>query len=111
MADGMTIDVERRLARVLNYFGWSPSGYGDMALAAKFIERLAEEHLVIAAEYGTPSDRQTSRFDDPASPETELREALDGWLTEVGDRNMTPGEATLYDALRAALTTEEAQHG
>ena len=36
------------LARVLNYFGWSPPGYGDMELAAKFIERLGDEHIVLA---------------------------------------------------------------
>jgi len=39
-----------------------------------------------------------------------LRAALDGlgkpmgeWLVEMMERNMTPPEATLYDALRAAL--------
>jgi len=45
-----------------------------------------------------------------------LRAALDGlveplgeWLIEMMERNLTPAEATLYDALRAALaTTKEA---
>ena len=41
-----------------------------------------------------------------------LRAALDGlveplgeWLIEMMERNLTPAEATLYDALRAALAT------
>ena len=45
-----------------------------------------------------------------------FRAALDGlveplgeWLIEMMERNLTPAEATLYDALRAALaTTKEA---
>ena len=48
-----------------------------------------------------------------------LRAALDGlveplgeWLIEMMERNLTPAEATLYDALRAALaTTKEAGGG
>ena len=48
-----------------------------------------------------------------------LRAAMDGlveplgeWLIEMMERNLTPAEATLYDALRAALaTTKEAGGG
>jgi len=32
-----------------------------------------------------------------------LREPLGEWLVEMMERNLTPAEATLYDALRAAL--------
>jgi len=50
--------------------------------------------------------------DNPYNTIATLRAALDGlgkpmgeWLVEMMERNMTPPEATLYDALRAALAT------
>jgi len=133
----MTIDVERRLTRVLNYFGWSPPSYGD-ALAAKFIERLAEERLVIAAEYGTPAShdflydsscpkcRDKRENSIPASQETtpfgdrqgsdlaDLREALDLlarylWDGDTGAGGDEEFVMLAYDKL-AALAPKEADH-
>ena len=40
-----------------------------------------------------------------------LREPLGEWLIEMMERNLTPAEATLYDALRAALATAKEADG
>ena len=77
---------------------------------------LTEEEIVAAFKSGYLVPRPPA---EQAATIATLRAAMDGlveplgeWLIEMMERNLTPAEATLYDALRAALaTTKEAGGG
>ena len=82
-------------------------------------ERLASEITEQAATIATLRAQYAAQLNltiEANSTIATLRAAMDGlveplgeWLIEMMERNLTPAEATLYDALRAALaTTKEA---
>ena len=79
------------------------------------IRKRDEAIATLRADVAATIDRWAEALSEIAT----LRAALDGlveplgeWLIEMMERNLTPAEATLYDALRAALaTTKEAGGG
>jgi hypothetical protein len=72
-----------------------------------------------APDYGLAAhDDAWATMDAQAATIATLRAAMDGlveplgeWLIEMMERNLTPAEATLYDALRAALATAKEAGG